>query len=98
MPKQYNTSQKRLSLLSETSLLASAEMTSDLDEEIRVLNQFLTDMINVLTPDQVTTLLIKKKEYIEEDENELFTGASDELRSIVLGNLTAAIDQPVTGE
>ena len=98
MHKIYDTHRKRLALLSDASQTISVDMTSDLEEERRVLNQILTDMLDVLTPQQVTAMLIKLKEQVEVDESELFLGASEVLRSTVVNALTSAIEQPMHGE
>jgi hypothetical protein len=49
MPNVFNTPEKRLELLAQVTELAAVEMTSDLEEEIRVLNQFMTDMTDMLS-------------------------------------------------
>jgi hypothetical protein len=40
-------------------------------------------------------ILSKIKEYIVEDESELFAGSPEKLRATVLENLTIAIDEPI---
>jgi len=83
--------EERLGLLSEAINDTSGSMTDDLESEVRVFHRVLTGMYNILTPEQVDVMLAYVLHLIEDDDEQLMTGAEEDAKDVLIANLKAAV-------